>query len=158
MKKTSLNTLLMIAVAGTVGLTGCKKDEPTPAPAPEVSAPAPVAEPAPVAAAISVSSVTVGNAAADDKSVAPVATFGTKDKIIVSVRTDGAASNATVAAKLTYQNGQVAGEQSVVLNADGAETTNVTFSNSNAWPAGKYSAEVTLNGQPAGTAQEFEVK
>ena len=43
MKKTSLNTLLMIAVASSVAVVGCKKNEP--APAPEVSAPAPLAEP-----------------------------------------------------------------------------------------------------------------
>lgn len=158
MKKISLSTALMIAVAGTAALAGCKKNEPAPAPAPEVSAPAPMSEPAPVAPAVSVTSVTVGNTIAADQSVTPVATLGAKDKIVVSVKTDGTASNVNLAAKLTYQDGQVAGEQSRILNTTETGTTNIEFANSNAWPAGKYRAEVTLDGQPAGTAQEFEVK
>ncbi len=158
MKKTSLNTLLMIAVAGTVALAGCKKNEPAPAPAPEVSAPAPVSEPAPAAPAVSVTSVTVGNAIAADQSVAPVATLGAKDKIVVSVNTNGTADNVAVVAKLTYQDGQVAGEQNRTLNATDTGTTNFEFTKASDWPAGKYRAEVTLDGQPAGTAQEFEVK
>ena len=158
MKKTSFGNVLLVAAIGAVALVGCKKQEPAPAPAPEASMPAPVNEPAPAASALSVTSVSVGNAAAADKTVAPLATLGAKDKIIVSVKTDGTASNATVAARLTYQDGQVAGEQSATLNTEGAETTNLVFSNTNDWPAGKYRAEVTLDGQPAGMAQEFEVK
>ncbi len=159
MKKTSLSSVLMIALAGTLALAGCKKKEET-VPPPEASAPAPapMSEATPAAPVLSVTSITVGNAAAADKSVAPVAIIGGKDKIIVSVNTDGAASNATVGARLTYQDGQVAGEQSATLNTTGAETTNIEFSKASAWPAGKYRADVTLDGQPAGTTQEFEVK
>ncbi len=161
MKKTSLSSALIIALAGTLALAGCKKKEETmPPPAASAPAPAPMSEPAPAPAtpAVSVTSVTVGNTAAADKSVAPVAMIGSKDKIIVSVKTEGAASNATLGAKLTYQDGQVAGEQSATLNTSGAETTNIEFSKASAWPAGKYRADVTLDGQPVGTTQEFEVK
>jgi len=162
MKKTSLSSALMIALAGTLALAGCKKKEETtpPPPAASTPAPAPMSEPAPAPAApaVSVTSVTVGNMAAADKSVTPVAMIGGKDKIIVSVKTDGAASNATLGAKLTYQDGQVAGEQSATLNTSGAETTNLEFSKASAWPAGKYRADVTLDGKPVGTPQEFEVK
>ncbi len=91
------------------------------------------------AAAVSVSSVTVGKTAAADKSVATTALFAPKDDIIVSVKTDGAANNVNVGAKLTYQDGQVAGEQTATLNTSGAETTNVTFKNARA-------------GRPASTA------
>ncbi len=105
-------------------------------------APPPMAE----AAAVSVSSVTVGKTAAADKSVATTALFAPKDDIIVSVKTDGAANNVNVGAKLTYQDGQVAGEQTATLNTSGAETTNVTFKNAKGWPAGKYRAEVTVDG------------
>ena len=117
-------------------------------------APPPMAE----AAAVSVSAVTVGKTAAADKSVATTALFAPKDDVIVSVKTDGAANNVTVGAKLTYQDGQVAGEQNATLNTSGAETTNVTFKNAKGWPAGKYRAEVTVDGKAAGTPQEFEVK
>ncbi|MQP75457.1 hypothetical protein CQ393_06075 [Stenotrophomonas sp. MYb238] len=160
MKKTSLSSVLMIALAGTLALAGCKKkEETTPPPMTNTPAPAPMSEPAPAPApAVNVTAVTVGTMAAADKSVTPVAMIGSKDKIIVSVKTDGTANNATLAAKLTYQDGQVAGEQSATLNTSGTDTTNLEFSKASAWPAGKYRADVTLDGQPVGTTQEFEVK
>ena len=160
MKKTSLSSALMIAVVGAVALVGCKKKEeaaPTPPP-PAATAPAPMVEAAPAAPVLAVTAVTVGNVAAADKSVAPVAVLAAKDKIIVSVKTDGTASNVNLGAKLTYQDGQVAGEQSNTLNTTAAETTNIEFANSKPWPAGKYTADVTVDGKAAGTPQQFEVK
>ena len=160
MKKTSLSSALMIAVIGAVALVGCKKKEEEAAPPPPAAstpapAPAPMAEPA--APALSVTSVTVGNTVAADQSVAPVAMLGTKDKIVVSVKTSGTATNVTVGAKLTYQDGQVAGEQSATLNATDTGTTNVEFTKPSGWPAGKYTADVTVDGKSAGS-QQFEVK
>ena len=158
MKLNRISYALIIALAGTVALAGCKKkEEAVVAPAPVVTepAPAPVEAPAPVSA----TSVTVGNTAAADKSVAALSTFGTKDKIIVSVKTDATTpANAAIDAKLTYQDGQVAGQQAATVVAEDAGTTNVTFSNANPWPAGKYTVVVTLNGQPVGLAQDIEVK
>lgn len=162
---------LLVALLGSVALVGCKKNEPnvdttantpadttaapvTGAPAPMTGAPPPMAE----AGAVNVSSVTVGKTAAADKSVATTAMFTPKDDIIVSVRTDGTANNANVGAKLTFQDGQVAGEETATLNTTGMETTNITFKNANGWPAGKYTAEVMVDGKSAGTKQEFEVK
>ena len=158
MKLNRISYALIVALAGTLALAGCKKKEEAVIAPPVVTEPAPApveAAPAPVAT----TSVTVGNTAAADKSVAAVSTFGTKDKIIVSVKTDAAtAANAAIDAKLTYQDGQVAGQQAATVVAEDAGTTNVTFSNANAWPAGKYTVDVTVNGQPAGMAQEIEVK
>jgi hypothetical protein len=166
-KTTPLQTALLIALLGSVALVGCKKKEESTdsnaapaatapaetAPAPMTGAPPPMSE-----AAVAVSSVSVGKTAAADKSVAPAALFAPKDDVIVSVRTDGAANNVNVGAKLTFQDGQVAGEQNATLNTSGAETTNITFKNANGWPAGKYRAEVMVDGKAAGTPQEFEVK
>lgn len=161
MKQNRISYALMIALAGTVALAACKKkEEPIAAPpAATEPAPAPVpAEPAP-APAVSATGVTVGNTAAADKSVAAVSTFTPKDKIIVSVKTDASApADATIDAKLTYQDGQVAGQQSTKRTADGDGTTNVEFTNANPWPAGKYKVDVTLNGQAVGMTQEIEVK
>ena len=158
MKLNRISYALIVALAGTVALAGCKKkEEAVVAPAPVVTepAPAPVEAPAPVSA----TSITVGNTAAADKSVAALSTFGTKDKIIVSVKTDAATpANAAIDAKLTYQDGQVAGQQTATVVAEDAGTTNVTFANTNPWPAGKYTIVVTLNGQPVGLAQDIEVK
>ena len=153
---------LAAALFASLAVVGCKKkQEPgavTPAPAPVEPAPMPPAEPAPAPAAVRVSSVTLGTAAGADKKIAsPMTTFKPSDKIIVSVATDGTASNAEVAAKLLYQDGQTAGERKQMLNTTGAETTNIEFANSKPWPAGKYKAEVSVNGVPAQTT-EFEVK
>ncbi|WP_256776587.1 MULTISPECIES: hypothetical protein [unclassified Stenotrophomonas] len=167
MKKTSISTAVFAAMLATVALVGCKKKEDTadnnaqPAAAMTPAAPEPMTQAAPqpmTAAAVTVSSVTVGKTAAADKSVATTAMFSPKDDIIVSVRTDGTASNANVGAKLTFQDGQVAGENSQTLNTTAAETTNITFKNAKGWPAGKYRAEVMVDGKAAGTPQEFEVK
>ena len=93
------------------------------------------------------------------KSVAAVGMFGVKDKIIVSVKTDATTpADATIEAKLTFQDGQEAGKQSATVKAEDAGTTNIEFTNANAWPAGKYKVDVTLNGQPVGMTQEIEVR
>jgi len=167
MKKSSISTAVLAALLATVALAGCKKKEDTAdnnaqpaAPAPAAPAPMTAAAPQPRTAAtgVTVSTVTVGKTAAADKTVTSAALFAPKDDIIVSIRTDGSANNANVAAKLTFQNGQVAGEQNQVVNTTGAETTNISFKNANGWPAGKYRAEVTVDGKAAGSPQEFEVK
>lgn len=160
MKLNRISYALIVALAGTVALAGCKKKEEAVAPAPVVTepTPAPVAmEPAPMP--VSATGVTVGNMAAADKSVAAVSTFTPTDKIIVSVKTDAAtAANAAIDAKLTYQDGQVAGQQTANVKAEDAGTTNVEFTKATPWPAGKYKVDVTVNGQPAGMTQEIEIK
>ena len=160
MKLNRISYALIVALAGTVALAGCKKKEEAVAPAPVVTepAPAPVAmEPAP--APVSATGVTVGNMAAADKSVAAVSTFAPTDKIIVSVNTDAAtAANAAIDAKLTYQDGQVAGQQTANVKAEDAGTTNVEFTKATPWPVGKYKVDVTVNGQPAGMTHEIEIK
>ncbi|HEY5970817.1 MAG TPA: hypothetical protein VIT22_02405 [Pseudoxanthomonas sp.] len=162
MKLNRISYALLVALAGTVAFAGCKKKEEAVVAPPVVTEPAPApvpAEPAPAPAPVAATSVTVGNTAAADKSVAPVTTFGTKDKIIVSVKTDAAtAANAAIDAKLTYQDGQVAGQQTANVKAEDAGTTNVEFTNANPWPAGKYKVDVTVNGTAAGMTQEIEVK
>ena len=116
-------------------------------------APAP-AEPMPAPAPVSATVVTVGNTAAADKSVAAVGMFGVKDKIIVSVKTDASTpADATIDAKLTFQDGQVAGQKTQAVKAEDAGTTNIEFTNTNDWPAGKYKVDVTVNGQPVGMTQ-----
>lgn len=153
------------ALVASMALAGCKKKE-EPAvmtPPPEAMAPAPApmpAEPAPmpVPSSINVVSVDLGTMAGADMKIAqPTSTFAAKDKIIVSIGTEGTASNAELAAKLTFQDGQTAGEQKQALNATGPGTTNIEFTNANPWPVGKYKAEVALNGAVV-QSRDFEVK
>ncbi|PZQ19990.1 MAG: hypothetical protein DI562_22585 [Stenotrophomonas acidaminiphila] len=129
MKHNRISYALAAALVGTVALAGCKKkEEPVVAPPAAVEpAPAP-AEPVPAPMPVSATSVTVGNTAAADKSVAAVGMFGVKDKIIVSVKTDAATpANAAIDAKLTFQDGQVAAQQTANVVAGGADTTNIEF-------------------------------
>ena len=159
MKHNRIAYALAAAMIGTVALAGCKKKEEAVITPPVVTEPVPApveVAPAPVVAA---TSVTVGNTAGADKSVAALSTFGTKDKIIVSVKTDAAtAANAAIDAKLTYQDGQVAGQQTANVKAEDAGTTNVEFTKATPWPTGKYKVDVTVNGVAAGMTQEIEVK
>ncbi|WP_115584954.1 hypothetical protein [Xanthomonas arboricola] len=184
MRTKSVSSTLVIALAGVLALSGCKKDEdasvskdPTSGAATEAM-PGPAATPpasdqagqstatgaastdtaAAMGSAVSVSSVVVGTKDAADKTVTPSATVGAKDTIIVSVKTDGSANNVAVSAKLTYQDGQVAGEQNATLTTTGAETTNLSFSKPDGWPAGTYTAQVMVDSKPAGSAQTITVK
>lgn len=154
---------IAIAVIGTVGLAGCNRNNEAPvvnqAPAPMVSpSRSPALEPAVAVPSVQVSSVTVGSSAAADKSVAAQSTLGTRDKMIVSVQTEGSANGAEVGARLTNQDGQMVDYRTVILNTSGAETTNIEFSNTEAWPAGTYTMQVTVDGQPAGMAQQVQVQ
>lgn len=147
---------LAVAVVGTVIITGCKKKE-----EPVAAAPAPVeAAPAPVETAppeISFASLTVGNSADADGNAVAGTTFGAKDKIYATTKTEGVSTNATIVAKLTYQDGQTAGEDTKTIAPTGPASTTSVFTKATDWPKGKYKVEVTLNGTPAGS-QEIEVK
>ena len=157
-----LHYAVAAALLASLALVGCKKDAPAPdtamTPPPAMNEPMPHAEPMPMETALSVSSVTLGKAAGADKTIAmPMTSFSSQDPIVVSIATNGAASNADIAAKLIYQDGQTAGEQSQSINATGMETTNITFTNPKGWPAGSYTAEVWVNGGQAQTTP-FTVK
>ena len=147
MKLNRISYALLIALAGTVAFAGCKKKEEA-APAPPVvtepaPAPAPI-EPAP-APAPATSFVVASGAAADP--------------IVVTISTDASVPvDATLAAKLTYQDGQTAGEQSATIKAEDAGTTKIEFKKATPWPTGKYKVDVTVNGTAAGLTQEIEIK
>ncbi|MCE7032380.1 hypothetical protein LY625_07050 [Lysobacter sp. GX 14042] len=157
-----LHLTLAAALAATA-LAGCNRDanrdhagELPPATAPAATSPMtppdtgmPPATRAPETA-VNVTSVTLGTRAGADRSISnPTTTFAAGDPVVVSVRTDGAASNVELGARLVYQDGQVAGEERQTLNTTGSETTNITFNNANDWPAGTYTVEVTVDGARA---------
>lgn len=150
--------LALAAVVVTATLAGCNRDADRtdagelPPPTATTPAPAPTLPPTTTTpdTAVNVTSVTLGTEAGADRSITnPTTSFGPDDPIVVSVRTDGAASNVELGARLLYQDGQVAGEERQGLNTTGAETTNITFNNANAWPAGTYTVEVMIDGVQA---------
>ena len=159
-----LSFVFAAALISVVALAGCKKEEPPP-PAPVVvePAPVPVPTPPPVVAVASVAAVDLGNAIGADGKVTPSPTgvFAPKDTITASVTTttsDLAATVAgTLAAKWSFQDGQVVNEESKSFNFAGPGTTNFSISKPDGWPAGKYKLEVSLDGNVAQT-KDFEVK
>ena len=140
---------LGLAVAG---VASCKKKE-APPPA-EAAAPTPAPAPPP----FTVQSVEVGKSIGADKKVtAAVTTFGRRDTIYASVSTDGAAPSKTIAAKWTFQNGQIVKEQSQSIAPTGPAATEFHISKGGLWPVGKYKVEISVDGATAGS-KEFEIK
>lgn len=155
------------ALAAAFVLAACGKQPAPPAPAP-APAPAPVATPAPTPppaaapapapAGVQVASIDLGTAAAPPAAgaAAPMA-FGTKDAIVALVSTTGTAAAATLAAKWTYEDGQVVNESTQAIAPTGPATTTFTIEKADGWPTGKYKVEIMLDGASAGT-REFEVR
>lgn len=134
----------------TLALGGCKKQSPAPAGDTGAAAPA--------ASEFSVRSVDLGKQVGSDKRISnPTTSFGPRDTIYVSVATEGSAPSKTIGVKWSYQDGQVIKEAKETIAPSGAAATEFHLAKASAWPAGKYTVEVTVDGSPAGT-KEFEVK
>lgn len=161
MNKRPLKLALAAALTAMLGLAGCNREAEeasvpvvtTPNPPPSVQMP--VAE---QRASLNVTAVTLGTTAgADGRVASPMTTFTTSDPIVVSIDTSGTASNTQIVARLLYEDGQTAAEQTETISSTGDETTNVTFTNANGWPAGNYRAEVLVDGMQA-QSRDFSVR
>jgi hypothetical protein len=166
MTRKTLNIAIAAALFGSLALVGCKKNQDeaamTPPPATTEPAPAPTTpEPAPAATA-SVTSVSLGNAVgAAMKGATPSTTFAPKDTIYASVTTstsDPAASiPAKLAARWSFEDGQVVNEESKDVNLSGPGDTEFHISQPNGLPAGKYKVEISMDGSVV-QSRDFEVK
>ena len=84
--------------------------------------------------------------------------FGVRDTMYVAVITDGAAKDAKIATKWTFNGTQVVNQDSKTISpSGGTNATEFHVTKKSAWPKGKYTVEVTLNGVSAGT-KDIEVK
>lgn len=110
-------------------------------------------------APIRVSDIQVGKGVGSDKKVGNQTTeFGVRDTMYVAVITDGAAKDAKLTTKWTYNDKQVVDETTQTISPAGGETaTEFHVTKKSAWPKGKYKVEVLLNGVSAGT-KDLEVK
>jgi len=108
---------------------------------------------------IRVSDIQVGKGVGSDKKVADQTTsFGVRDTMYVAVITDGAAKDAKLTTKWTYNDKQVVKESTQTISPTGGTTaTEFHIDKKSAWPKGKYKVEVMLNGMSAGT-KDLEVK
>jgi len=108
---------------------------------------------------IRVSDIQVGKGVGSDKKVSDQTTsFGVRDTMYVAVITDGAAKDAKLTTKWTFNGKQVVKESSQTISPTGGTTaTEFHIDKKTAWPVGKYKVEVMLNGVSAGT-KDLEVK
>jgi len=138
------------------GVGACKKKTPEPADTTANPSTVPVT---PTSAPLAVTNVNLGKSVGPDKRVtSETTTFGPRDTIYASVTTSGSGSGGTLAARWTFQDGQVVDEttQSVGASA-GPAVTEFHISKPSPWPTGNYKVEVMLNGASAGT-KEFRVQ
>jgi hypothetical protein len=110
-------------------------------------------------APIRVSDIQVGKGVGSDKKIGDQTTsFGVRDTMYVAVITNGAARDAKLSTKWTYNDRQVVDETTQTISPAGGETaTEFHVTKASAWPKGKYKVEVMLNGVSAGT-RDLEVK
>ncbi|MGH7589030.1 MAG: hypothetical protein ACRELU_10605 [Gemmatimonadota bacterium] len=142
----------VLLAAGLMITAGCGNRE-TDTGTTEEPAPAPTAT-----AGVEVTEVALGKAVGADKAVTETAsTFEPTDTIYVSVRTAGTASSATLAARWTFEDGQVVDESSQTIAPTGPEVTEFHVSKPDGWPAGAYEVAISLDGQPVET-QSFTVE
>lgn len=80
-----------------------------------------------------------------------------KDPILLVVKTSGASKGAELEAKLfDIGNGRQVGLQTAQITAQEPKTTELTFTNDDAWSSGRYMVEVKLDGQLVGQ-RDFDV-
>jgi len=164
MKPVQRLSLLALGLAGALTLAACNKSPEnapapatTPPPAPAATTPPPPATP-PAQQGVSVTSVDLGTAVgADQKVTTPTTSFSPKDTIYAAVSTTGSASNATLGAKWTYQDGQTVNDSSQTIAPTGPAVTTFHISKPDGWPAGNYKVEITLDGN-AVSSKDFSVK
>ena len=123
----------------------------------EVAVPAPTP---PVAAvpAFRVGAIELGNAIDDGKKVAaPTSVFATTDTIYAVVASEGASPTVTLAARWTYEDGQIVNETTQTIAPTGPAFTEFHIEKPDGWPTGKYKVEITANGAATGS-KEFEVR
>ncbi len=117
-------------------------------------------QPAAAAMNLRVTEVDLGRAMQGDTAVVEdIDDFAPNDTIHAVVRHEGAAQNATITARWTFQDGQVVDERTETISPGGtaADYTHFLISKSTPWPVGEYTLHILVNGQVVET-EDFEVK
>ena len=158
-------TTLAVALASVLVLSACNRDDDTapvdtttPAattPDDTMTPPATTDTTTTDTTGMSVTSVDLGSAVGDDNRISvPTTTFAGTDTIHASVVTDGA-SEGTLVATWTFQDGQVVDTQEKVVPA-GPQVTDFSITKPDGWPAGNYTLQVSKDGMVLQT-REFSV-
>lgn len=153
----------------TLSLSACQPEAPadTPAAAAQAPAAAPAAAqaPSPVATATATASITdveLGNTLDADGQLAEAkTTFAPMDNVVVAIYTagndDAATAKGVVGTRWLDQDGKVVHEESKDFDVTGTGFTTFQIGKMDGWPVGRYTIEISLDGQPA-MSRGFEVK
>lgn len=130
-------SLLALMACGMLAVAGCNREEPVEDADTEIAV-----EEAPT---LDVTGVALGRSIGDDNRVVEeVGDFAPADTIYVSVETEGT-GNGTLAARWTFEDGQVVDEGS--RSVSGAQVTEFHVSHPDGWPAGHYEVIISLDGE-----------
>jgi hypothetical protein len=160
--KTIRWSCLLLPLAVLSLATACHKNNPASATVSHPSSSSGAAFPGaqPPAGPLTVSAITVGKSLRSDQRVSDaVGSFGPKDTVYVSVETTGAAKNAKLVARWSYDgpNGkQKVEEQSSTISPNADAVTEFHISKPEGLAAGNYDIEILLNGKQVST-KNFQV-
>lgn len=139
----------MLAAVLAAGLTACGKDE---------AARDDRAGGAPATQAVQFVDAELGRSVGGDRRITDATDeFGPNDTIHLSVETEGTGSNATLAARWTYQDGQEVDRSESTITPSGSDHTEFHVSKPDGWPPGSYQVEIMLDGRTVETL-DFEVE
>jgi hypothetical protein len=142
---------LPVLLAALVVLAGCSKKSDTTA-----QNPPPATSDMP--AGLHVMSVTLGRTLNPDKKIGEATEqFAPTETVYASVETMGSAPSATLAARWTFEDGQLVDETSQTIAPDGPAVTEFHVSKPSGWPPGTYKVEIMLDGRTAAT-KSFTVR
>lgn len=149
---------LLVPVLALAMLAACGKEEnPPPGIAPPlVSAPVEKAVPKPVN--VSVTGVHLGKGFGEHHHIAEeTRVFGVKDRVDVSIYSDGSAKSATLRLKWRSADGRTLSEETKEIIYNGSQATPFSYADAAGLAPGAYRIEVYLNDWKAETAS-FEVR
>lgn len=136
-RKRRTSALLSIFLSGMLGLMACDREEP----AEDIDTDVAVEE----APSLDVTDVALGRSIGpDNRVVEEIGDFSPTDTIYATVETEGTGSG-TLAARWTFEDGQVVDEGS--QSVSGAQLTEFHVSNPDGWPAGHYEVIISLDGE-----------
>jgi hypothetical protein len=136
-RKRGASALLSILLAGALVAMACDREEPAEDNDTDIAV-----EEAP---SLDVSDVALGRSiGADNRVVEEIGDFSPRDTIYATVETEGTGSG-TLAARWTFEDGQVIDEGSRPVS--GAQVTEFHVSHPDGWPAGHYEVIISLDGE-----------
>jgi hypothetical protein len=136
-RKRGASALLSILLTGALVAMACDREEP----AEDTDTDVAVEE----APSLDVTDVALGRSiGSDNRVVEEVGDFAPRDTIYATVETEGTDSG-TLAARWTFEDGQVVDEES--RSVSGGQVTEFHVSHPDGWPAGHYEVIILLDGE-----------